>query len=457
MVAPRRGFAFFSDNAKAFNSKEPEVLLCGAAGSGKSLTWLVKILTLCDRYPGCRVLIVRKTRESLTESILVTWERDVLGPDHAVLTKSPTLRRVRQSYRFANGSTVVVGGMDKPDKVLSSEWDFVYCPEATDFDLTDWETLGGRLRAGVVPFQQLAADCNPTTPHHFLYKRQAAGLTRLYTSKHEDNPRYYDRVKKAWTEAGTQYLARLSRMTGARHDRFAKGLWVSAEGVVYDYRAAPPEQGGHLLPESFRAPAEWPRVWSIDWGKTSPTSLGIWAVDGEKRMHRTREVYQTRLRPDVLGKRAKKWIEEGTEPRPRAIVCDHDEERKKDFEKASGLTVELADKRDRDKGIEATQARFDLADDGRARIFFRENAREHPADRYLIDAGRPTTCLEELVGYVWDPDFLADEPIAENDHSMDEMRYACRWVDSHSLSTANPYSTDYDAQTAPELPDDTFR
>lgn len=41
-------------------------------------------------------------------------------------------------------------------------------------------------------------------------------------------------------------------------------------------------------------------------------------------------------------------------------------------------------------------------------------------------------------------------------HNCDATRYACRWVDSHSLSTANPYSTDYDAQTAPELPDDTF-
>ena len=95
MPSDRRGFSFYGDNAKAYNSREPEVLLAGAAGTGKSLAWLVKILTLCDKYPGARVLIVRKTRESLTESTLVTWERDVLGPQHPVLTKSPTLRRVR--------------------------------------------------------------------------------------------------------------------------------------------------------------------------------------------------------------------------------------------------------------------------------------------------------------------------------------------------------------------------
>lgn len=114
---------------------------------------------MCRKYPGARALVVRKTRESLTETVLVTWERDVLGPDHPILTSRPSLRRVRQSYQFPNASVVVLGGMDKPDKVLSSEWDLVYVPEATELDLVDWETLGGRLRAGAVPYQQIIADC----------------------------------------------------------------------------------------------------------------------------------------------------------------------------------------------------------------------------------------------------------------------------------------------------------
>jgi hypothetical protein len=404
--------------------------------TGKTLANLLRVYWVCRKYAGARALVVRKTRESLTESVLVTWERDVLAPAHPVLLKNPTLRRVRQSYRFPNGSEVVLGGMDKPDKVLSAEYDLVYCPEATDLGVTDWETLGGRLRAGRVPYQQLLADCNPTTPHHWLYKRCAAGLCRLVPTLHRDNPRYFDRATGEWTAAGRQYLARLERMTGARRDRFLFGLWVAAEGAVYDYRAEPPEAGGHLLPADFEAPRGWPRVWAIDWGKTAPTALGVYAVDPEGRMHHTREVYQTRLRPDVLGKRARGWIESGLEPAPRAIVCDHDEERRGAFEKASGLSLELADKRDRDKGIEATQARFDAQADGRARLLFRPGARDHAADRFLVDAGRPTCLLEELVGYVWDPDFLADEPVADNDHALDGMRYACRWVDAHLVNWA---------------------
>ena len=81
--------------------------------------------------------------------------------------------------------------------------------------------------------------------------------------------------------------ARLERMTGARRDRFLNGLWVAAEGVVYDYRAeAPP--AGHLLATDFVAPRDWPRVWGIDWGKTAPTVLAVWAVDPEGRMYHTR-------------------------------------------------------------------------------------------------------------------------------------------------------------------------
>ncbi len=418
-------------NTLAYESREPEVLLSGPAGTGKTATWLFKILTICDYHPGSRILIVRKTRESLTESVLVTWERDVLGLDHEILVTNPVLRRVRQSYRFPNRSEVVVGGIDKPGKILSSEYDMVYAPEATELDLEDWETLGSRLRAGIVPFQQLAADCNPTSPHSWLYKRQAAGQMTMYTSTHDQNPRYYDRDRGEWTKAGEQYLARLDRMTGARRDRFLKGLWVAAEGVVYAY-----DEKIHLLSQDWSPNSDakgWRRVWAIDWGKTSPTVLAFVAVDPESRMYCYRELYQTHLRPDQLGKWAKEQINLGNEPMPVAIVCDHDPERKELFEKASGLSLRLADKTDRDKGIEAMQSRFDLADDGLPRIFFKGDSREtlrgKEPDRVLVDAGLPTSALEEVVAYCWDPDFVEDCPQSNNDHAMDAVRYACRHVD----------------------------
>src|SRR4051812_41834148 len=63
-------------------------------------------------------------------------------------------------YRYQNGAKVLIGGMDKPSKIMSSEYDVIYAQEATELTVTDWEALTTRLRNGKVSFQQLMADCN---------------------------------------------------------------------------------------------------------------------------------------------------------------------------------------------------------------------------------------------------------------------------------------------------------
>ena len=307
-MADDRSFELCGPNRKSFeDTASREYLISGPAGTGKTLANLLKLLWFGDTYPGARMLIVRKTRHSLTETALVTWERDVLGEGHPIIAK-PIDRGHRHAYRFPNKSVLVTGGMDKPDKVLSSEWDLIYVPEATDLELTDWETLGGRLRAGAGPFDQLFGDCNPNSPEHWLKKRCDTGKCRLYESKHYENPRYYDYRAGKWTEAGERYVrCRLQMMTGHRRKRFLYGEWVAAEGVIYAYDPAT-----HGLPAMWRPPSSWSRVWSIDWGKTSPTVLQMWAVDPDgPRMSLYKEWFKTNTRPDRLGKWAKEQLETG--------------------------------------------------------------------------------------------------------------------------------------------------
>jgi len=417
-------FDLYGGVAAAYYSTEPEVLLAGPAGTGKTLGWLLKIKHLCEDNPGARVLIVRKTRESLTESVLVTWERDVLGPMHPVLTTRPVLRRVRQSYDFPNGSTVGLGGMDKPDKVLSSERDFIYCPEGTELTIGDWETLNGRLRGGPVVHKQLVADCNPGPPSHWMYRRHLSGGLRLIGTTHRDNPRYWDRDKQEWTKEGTEYLARLGRLTGARKKRFLEGIWAAAEGLVYDY-----EPTLHLLPADWVPPKEWPRYWSLDWGYNDPLVLQFWAVDGKKRPYLYRERFVSQTRVEDIARWAGAEVGQGREPRPKDIVADHDPECVATFRKYSELFLNPADKTDRDAGIQELQGRFLKGDDGRPGIFFHPNARREPEDKALVEAGRPTSTVDELSGYVWDtrdPNRPKDLPISYNDHGMDAMRYMSR-------------------------------
>ena len=80
---------------------EEEILLCGAAGTGKTLGILSFLNEKAWEYPGLRVLIVRKVRADLAQTTLVTYERDVMGYDNPIV--SNVQRESRKVYRYPNG------------------------------------------------------------------------------------------------------------------------------------------------------------------------------------------------------------------------------------------------------------------------------------------------------------------------------------------------------------------
>src|SRR5690606_41881762 len=82
-------------------------------------------------------------------------------------------------------------------------------------------------------------------------------------------------------------------------------------------------------------------------------------------------------------------------------------------------------------GIQAVQRRLMPASDGRPRLFLMRDARVH-RDETLAEAGKPTSTVEEIVGYVWDnqPGKPPKEtPVKEDDHGMDALRYAVAKID----------------------------
>ncbi len=209
-----------------WRSREPELLLSGPAGTGKSRAALQKIYCAAVKYPGMRALIIRKTRASLSEAALQTFEEHVLPANSPLL--SGVSRSHRESYRLKNGSLINcggfdVGGQDAKARIMSTEYDMIYTQEAIECTEKDWENATSRLRNPVMPYHQLIADTNPDAPHHWLYQRCQAGLTRMLHSRHEDNP-----------TCTPEYLETLRRLTGVRHKRLYLGLWVAAEGQVYE-------------------------------------------------------------------------------------------------------------------------------------------------------------------------------------------------------------------------------
>ena len=105
------------------------VVVSGVARSGKSFAILYKLNQLALQYPGMRGLIVRKTRESLNESALVTFEQDVLGISNPIIPKGQ--RNARHSYRYPNNSEIVVAGLqasgrDQTARIMSTSFDCIY-------------------------------------------------------------------------------------------------------------------------------------------------------------------------------------------------------------------------------------------------------------------------------------------------------------------------------------------
>jgi phage terminase large subunit len=430
-----RPYTPFGAAAELMRRRDPEILLSGPSGTGKSRSALEKLHLAATKYPGMRGLIVRKTRESLTESALVTFEEKVVPPGHPVL--NGPRRNQRQVYLYPNGSSIVVGGMrqsgkDMTQKVMSTEYDIIFAQEAIEFAEDEWERLTTRLRNAKMPYHQLIGDTNPDAPTHWLKRRCDRGQTVLLESRHEDNP-----------ACTPDYIAKLDRLTGARYHRLRWGRWVQAEGCVYEgFDAAV-----HVI-DRFDIPL-WPRYWVIDFGFTAPFCCQWWAADPDGRLFLYRELYRTQRlvedhARDIL--RLSGWAlqgglarpEFGAEPRPRAIICDHDAEGRATLRKYLGLDT-VAAKKELSPGIQAVAARFRKAGDGRPRLFlFRDALVER--DSLLDEVKKPCGLIEELPAYVWNTTNSrkhGEEPLAQDDHACDCLRYVVYHLDAPGRPVVN--------------------
>ncbi len=416
--------------AELFRTRTPEVVIVGSAGTGKSLACLYRLHLAALARPGIRCLIVRKTAVSLGSTTLVTFEKKVAKEalSSGITTWYGGSTREAAGYRYSNGSFIVVGGLDKPEKIMSSEYDLVFADEATELTLTDWESIATRLRNGVLPWQQQIAACNPAHPTHWLKQRVDSGQATLLTSRHRDNPTYVNR-DGSYTLAGEAYIEGiLRRLTGVRRMRLYEGKWAAAEGLVYDGW----DESIHLI-DQRPIPAGWTRWWSVDFGYTNPTVIQFWAQDPDSRLILYREIYKTRTLVEDHAKKVLSLVTDKgvwTEPRPRAVICDHDAEDRATLEKHLKMSTVPAKKTVSD-GIQAVQSRLKVAGDGRPRLMVMRDALVE-RDQRLVDAKLPLGLEDELTGYVWDTGGgkkLKEAPVKENDHSCDAMRYMVAQLD----------------------------
>lgn len=417
---------------RLLSTRDDEVLLAGPAGTGKSFGGLWKLHLAAMKHPGSKHLLARKTLASLGATTLDVWRKAVIAGGLATgeidfyggsASEPPQYRYLR------NGSAVVIGGLDKPSKIMSSAYDLIVIDEATETFIADWEALLTRLRAGNMPYSQLIGMCNPDAEHHYLYQRHLAGHIKLMQSVHEDNPAYFN-ADGTMTPAGESYISKLDKLTGVRYWRLRRGKWVAAEGMIYEDW----DPALHLVDALPDGAEHWPRWWAVDFGYTNPFVLQCWAEDPDGRLWLYREIYHTgRLVEDharqILGIVAPSGV--WAEPRPRAVICDHDAEDRATLERHLGFTTLPANKTVK-PGLEAVMARLRKAGDGRPRLFIVRDAVVE-RDQSLVDAGKPASTQEEITGYVWALGVngrpAKEEPRKENDHGMDGKRYMVAQLD----------------------------
>jgi phage terminase large subunit len=409
-----------------FESDYPEVLLSGAAGTGKTIAVLSYMHLLCMKYPKLRALIVRKTHASLTSSTLTSFREKVAAEALAsgIVWFYGGSSQEPPAFKYGNGSTILVSGIDKASKILSTEFDLIFFDEAIESTEEDLDYLVTRLRNGVLKKPRLLMATNPGAPSHHLKRRADEGRCKLLYSKHEDNPGYHD--GKDWTEVGRNYIDGLDRsLKGARHARMRWGKWVAAEGQIFEEF----DPSVHVIPK-FRVPDDWPLYITIDFGFVNPFVAQWWRVDHDGRLYLTREIYHSKTLVEDHARRILNQMEKyKREPKP-VIIADHDAEDRATLVKHLGLPVGKA-KKDVSRGLQATQRRFEVQADGKPRIFFFADSVMH-VDESLKAAGKPTSTVEEIADYVWDNTGTKapkEAPLKINDHGCDAMRYMVAKLD----------------------------
>lgn len=300
--ALRRDLApeFANEQQRAFfDSRHPEVLYSGAFGAGKSRILVEKALALGRRHPGAPLGIFRKVRASLAATTQVTFLQSA-RPGELVRRN-----KTEGWYELANGSRFWLLGLDAdtetgvPSKVGSLDLAFAFVDEAVELEEADWMMLLGRLRHPGVPYRQIGAATNPSTPDHWLKRR--------FTGDHPDRL-YLSAPTAANRFLPPDYVARMQGLTGIYRERYVMGGWVALSGGLFDpahIRRDPVPRtfsGGQLVPDLRRiVVAVDPAVTSR--GDSDETGIVVAGVDHDGRAHVLADL-SGRMPPDRWAQRA---------------------------------------------------------------------------------------------------------------------------------------------------------
>ena len=361
----------------------------GAVRSGKTYVSLWRFLKELTYGPAGEYCIISRTYDSFKRNILPQLVR-MIGPD----AKYYSGKREMSLW----GKTIHVVGADDEraeSKIRGPTFSGAYVDEATIIPESVFKMLISRCAMGGA---KIFATTNPDSPYHWLKRDYLENNedVKSWQFKLDDNPELSTDEK--------QYLCRQYR--GLWYQRFIEGLWVQAEGAIYDFF----DEKLHVL--DFPQSTAQFYIVGVDYGTTNPCAFVLIGINFNKypnmwvedEYYYSSKVHQRQKTDAEYANDLKRFIEN----RPiKAIYIDPS---------AASFKAELLK-----AGVDHL---FDAENEVIDGIRF--------VAKYL-DLGTIKICqkctnlIKEFQSYVWDAKSLKsgiDKPLKENDHALDALRYA---------------------------------
>ncbi len=388
----------------------------GAKGGGKTHAVRTKAVGGAVRWPGIRILIIRRTYPELQQNHIEPILRLVPQEIAAYNTTLHTLY-------FVNGSILKFGHYQSAtaeQEYQGQEYDWIFIDEATQFSEREFRFLGGCLRGTSDIPKRFYVTCNPGGVGHRWVKRlfiDRAFVTGRLNPEENENPDDYAFIfasvedNRHLLKSSPAYLQMLSGLPENMRRAYRYGDWNALGGAYF------PEfsEDRHVV-RPFAIPDDWTRYRAFDYGLDMLACLWI-AIDGTGRCYVYREV----KRPGLIVSEAARLILSLTLPDERIAVTFAPPDvwsRQKDTGRTmaelfmtGGVPIVRADS-NRVQGHMLVKELLLDRSDGRPGLLFFDCCRELATDiqAILADEANPSDCARQ-------PHELT--------HTVDALRYFC--------------------------------
>lgn len=263
-------FEFVYDDASKYAA------YLGGIGAGKSFSGAVKALRKVIEQPGSLGLIGAPTYPMLRDATMRSvWQ---VFPEQLIESYNKT----DGVLKFINGSEILFRSTDDPDRLRGPNLAWFWLDEGPLCGYYAWRVLKGRLRqSGYQPQSWITG-----TPH---------GEDEFYMD-FEQEPKPGHTLYRASTRENLHNLPPTFIEDLGYTGNFAlqeiEGLFVSYEGLVYEYRAD--WHNGEWVKVEANGAAHRPvlRIGGVDWGYTNPAVALPMYADGDDCVFVLDEFYQ---------------------------------------------------------------------------------------------------------------------------------------------------------------------